>query len=220
MTLLSEDLFINLLDTELQKQILKATDLDFDVVNALKGLLEGNLMTLTKDLDDWNVEELDEGKAIFYKGKNYVPRDEELRRDIVKMFHDHETAEHPGELETYNLVKEHYWWPGLRTFVKGYMKGCMVCQQFQIDCHPSHLAFMPTEGSSSTRPFVYCSMDMITDLPIVDEQDSLLVMVDQGLTKGVILLPCAKTITAKQVATLLLDNLYKQFGLPDKIISD
>ena len=58
------------------------------------------------------------------------------------------------------------------------------------------------------------------DLPVVDGWDSLLVVVDQGLTKGVILLHCAKTITAEQVATLLLDNFYKRFGLPDKIISD
>ena len=38
--------------------------------------------------------------------------------------------------------------------------------------------------------------------------------------KGVILLPCNKTITMKQVAELLLEHLYKQFGLPDKFISD
>ena len=205
-TLLSKDLFVNLLDTELQKQILKATDLDFDIVNILEGLLQGNLTMLTEDLSDWSVEELDKGKAIFYKGKNYVPRDGELRRNIVKMFHDHKTVGHPGELETYNSVREHYWWPGLRTFVKGYVKGCAVCKQFKIDCHPSHLAFMPTEGSHSTRPFAYCSMDMIMDLPIVDGQDSLFVV--------------TRTIMGKQVATLLLDSLYKQFGLPDKIISD
>ena len=35
-----------------------------------------------------------------------------------------------------------------------------------------------------------------------------------------ILLPCNKTITAEQVAKLLLENLYKWFGLPDKFISD
>ena len=63
-------------------------------------------------------------------------------------------------------------------------------------------------------------MDMIMDLPVVNRWDSLLVVVDQGLMKGVILLLCTKIIMAEQVATLLLDNLYKQFGLPDKIISD
>ena len=43
---------------------------------------------------------------------------------------------------------------------------------------------------------------------------------DHGLTKGVILIPCSKTLTADQCAKLLLDNMYKQFGLMDKIIFD
>ena len=63
-------------------------------------------------------------------------------------------------------------------------------------------------------------MDFITDLPLVDSFDSILVVVDQGLTKGVILTPCNKTITAEETGRLLLENLYKRFGLPDKIISD
>jgi transposase InsO family protein len=63
-------------------------------------------------------------------------------------------------------------------------------------------------------------MDLITNLPISSGYDSILVVVDQGLTKGVILLPCTKTITTEGIAKLLLENLYKRFGLPDKIISD
>jgi transposase InsO family protein len=34
------------------------------------------------------------------------------------------------------------------------------------------------------------------------------------------LCPCAKTITWEGTATLLRDNLFKRFGLPDEIISD
>jgi transposase InsO family protein len=47
-----------------------------------------------------------------------------------------------------------------------------------------------------------------------------LVVVDQGLSKGVILVPCNKTLTSEDTARLLLENLYKRFGLPDRIISD
>ena len=50
--------------------------------------------------------------------------------------------------------------------------------------------------------------------------DSILAVVDHGLTKGVILITCNKTLMANQCAKLLLDNVYKQFGLMDKIISD
>jgi hypothetical protein len=63
-------------------------------------------------------------------------------------------------------------------------------------------------------------MDFITDLPLVEGYDSILVVVDQGLLKGVILCPCAKMITWEGTATLLWNNLFKKFGLPDEIISD
>ena len=39
-------------------------------------------------------------------------------------------------------------------------------------------------------------MDLITDLPPVGKYDSILVVVDQGLLKGVILAPCNKTLTS------------------------
>ena len=136
------------------------------------------------------------------------------------MLHDHKTAGHPGEAETLVSVERLYWWPGLRTFVQNYVKGCGVCQQYKINQSPSHPSYMPIAPASTTRPFAHCSMDLITDLPLSDSFDSILVMVDRGLTKGVILLPCNKKITAEQVANLLLENLYKIFGLPNEIILD
>ena len=116
--LLSENMFINLVDVDLQDRIAKAKSYDFDVKNALEMLLEKGLNTLRHDLEDWKLEQHGENNILFYKGKNYIPNDLELRQDIVKMFHDHEMAGHPGELETYNLVKMHFWWPGMRTFVR------------------------------------------------------------------------------------------------------
>jgi hypothetical protein len=76
------------------------------------------------------------------------------------------------------------------------------------------------EGANNTRPFVKCSMDLITDLLLLEGYDSILVMVDRGLSKGVILCPCSKMITWEGIATLLCDNLFKRFGLLDEIISD
>src|ERR1700689_1885989 len=158
--------------------------------------------------------------SCFTRGKNYIPDDLILQRDMVRMFHDHETAGHPGELEMFNSVQTHYWWPGMRLFVKNYVKGCGICQQFKINRNPSHPAFQLIEGARTTRPFAHCSMDLITDLPISNGYDCLLVVVDQGLLKGIILIPCNKTITSEDTGNLLLNNLYKRYGLPDKIISD
>ena len=76
------------------------------------------------------------------------------------------------------------------------------------------------EGAKTTQPFPNCSMDLITDLPPIDDCNSILVVVDRGLMKGVILIPTTKTLTADGTGQLLLDNLYKRFGLPDEILSD
>ena len=161
-----------------------AKDFDFDVKNAISILLKDRPSSIRNDLEDWKLDKNDEKKVLFYKGKAYVPKDQDLQHDIVKLYHDHETPGHPSKLKTYNSVQQQYWWPRLQIFIKNYVKGCGICQQFKIDRNPSHPSFVLVEGAKSTRPFAHCSMDLITDLPIIDGCNSLLVMVDKGLSKG------------------------------------
>ena len=127
MTLLPDNLFLNLLDLTLQDRVLNLGQLD----EFLKAFLIDDPPFGTSD--DWKLELLDGKNTLFYKGRNYVPDDLDLQRDIVKMLHDHEMAGHPGEAETLVSVERLYWWPGLRTFVRNYVKGCGVCQQYKIN---------------------------------------------------------------------------------------
>ena len=219
MIMLPEHLFANLIDVDLQERIASSRDFDFDAAEAIKVLLEKGPTNLQHDMDDWETQEFD-GKNILFIKKELYTENDGLRRDIVRSYHDHLMAGHLGELQTFNAVQEHYWWPGMRTFIKNYVHGCGICQQFKIDRNPSKPAYKPIDGAKSTRPFAHCSMDMITDLPPVDGYDSILVVVDQGNTKGAIFIPTQKTLTADGSGQLLLDNLYKRFGLPDQMISD
>jgi hypothetical protein len=93
------------------------------------------------------------------------------------MYHNHEMAGHLGELETYNGIRQNYWWPGLWTFVKNYVQGCGICQQFKINRSLSNPAYIAIEGANNTRPSAKCSMDLITDLPLVEGYDSILAVV-------------------------------------------
>ena len=209
-TLLPETLFVNLIDLKLQQRIHEMKDIDPSIDPIYLALKQNTPSTLLPDLKNWRMEWIDDNNVLYHKDKLYIPRDIPLCRDILKMFHDHETAGDPGELETYNNVQQHYWWPGLKSFVKNYVQGCGPCQQFKINQSPSHPALMPIKSAKVTRPFTNCSMDLITDLPPIANFDLILVVVDQGLLKGVILIPCTKTLTAEGAAQLLLDNLYKQ----------
>ena len=66
--------------------------------------------------------------------------------------------------------------------------------------------------SHAHQPFQQITMDFITDLPISNGFDSIFIVVDQGLSKGVILMPCNKTITAEETAKQYIDNVFIQYG--------
>ena len=105
------------------------------------------------------------------------------------------------------------------TFVRNYVVGCAVCQQNKVNTHPTTPPLTPIK-SNRGRPFAMITMDFITDLPTSHGYDSILVVVDHGLTKGVILIPCMKTFGALETADALLRNVYRRFRLPDILISD
>jgi hypothetical protein len=105
------------------------------------------------------------------------------------------------------------------TMTNNFVEGCATCQQMKPNTHPMTAPLMPII-SYATRPFQQVTMDFITNLPISNGFDSIFIMVDQGLLKGVILCPCNKTINTKETTKLYIDNVFIQFGLPSIIISD
>ena len=93
------------------------------------------------------------------------------------------------------------------SFVYCFVSGCTLCQQMKVNTHPTVPVLSPLPSICSC-PFQQLSVDLITDLLSSHGCDSLLVMVDHGLSKGVILTPCNKTIDAKGVAKLFFKNIF------------
>ena len=83
--MLPENMFINLLDTDLQGRILNRKELDIDVKNAMEILLQKGPTSPKNNLENWKIEEVDGKRTMFYKEKNYIPKDQELRQDMVKI---------------------------------------------------------------------------------------------------------------------------------------
>lgn len=215
-TMLPKDLFVNLVDSELRKEVLDVTEKDEVVKRALDAINKKGPFPMRSSLNDWRI---DDG-IVLYKDRCYVPPDQKLRRRIVQQYHDSPSTGHPGQFKTLELMRRDYWWPGDSTFVKNYIKGCTPCQQMKVNTHLTTPPLMPIKGPGSRQPFAQISCDFITDLPESETYDSLMVVVDHGLTKGVVIIPCNKSITAMETAELLVKHVYKRFGLPEKFISD
>ena len=129
----STSLTIHLIDTDLQWKIANSNDLNTEAIKAIKLLTGKGPTNLQRDLEDWTTQEFEGKNVLFYQGKNYISKDYELQQEITSQFHNKVSAGHPGEIETLNAIKEHYWWPGMRSFIKNYVKGCGICQQFKIN---------------------------------------------------------------------------------------
>ena len=215
-TLLPEQMFIRSIDTNLWDLIAQTRNQDYVIVDALEALKTHEALPMQSSLSDWKIED----DLVFYKNRCYVPNNKELSRKVVAWYHNSLPVGHPGHLQMMNLIQNNYWWPGMYTFIKNYTDGCAVCQQSKINQHLTSPPLMPVKESLTGRPFAQISVDFITNLPESHRYDLIMIVVDHGLTKGVILCPCNKTITAKGTAELLLNNMYKCLGLPDKAISD
>ena len=214
-TLLPPSLFVNLIDTSLSHRIQSSSASDPLVLQVLQSMDGSISPAFHSHLSDWQYTE----GILTYKGRVYTPPDPSLQQAILICCHNHETAGHPGYLKTCQLVTSEFWWPGLASFVHKYVQGCAVCQQNKSNTHPTIPPLTPIP-STSTQPFQQISCDLITDLPLSGGFDSLLVVVDHGLTKGVILCPTKKIITAEGVANLFFHKVFLCFGLYDKIISN
>ena len=155
--------------------------------------------------------------SLYFKHRLYIP--EPTRHDLVKSLHNSPTEGHEGFFRTLHRMQKDYWWPGMSTFLCKFISGCADCQAAKVNTHPTVPGLSPL-AVENPLPFSSISVDLITGLPDSHRYDSVMVMVDHGLTKGVIYCPCTKNIDSKGVAQLFFTNVFPRFSLHSKVISN
>ena len=203
-----EPAVINALDLTLARHIQSSSTTDPLVLRAIQNLSDDTPLFPRSLLADWTFD----NRHLYYKGRMYIPPP--ARLSLLHSIHSSPLSGHLGRFCTKALIERDFWWPGLSVFVHNFVAGCAVCQQNTARTHPVVPPLSPIKSSSSL-PFKQLSIDLITDLPLSHGHDSLMVVVDHGLTKGVILAPCSKTIDANGIAQLFFDYIFKRFGLHD-----
>ena len=101
--------------------------------------------------------------------------------------------------------------------VHQYVEGCVICQSTKNNTHPTMVPLQPMKILD--RSFGTITMDFITNLPKSNGYDSLHVVTNR-FTKTIVITPCLKTIDSDRIAKILLENTWRQYRLPNKIILD
>jgi RNase H-like domain found in reverse transcriptase/Integrase zinc binding domain len=162
-----------------------------------------------------------ESDSAWYHGSTLVVvEDNDLRREVSSLYHDHCLAGHPGISKTLDLLTWDYWWPTVKDFVTSYIKGCAVCQSSKANTVRPRAPPFPITPVTEAMPFEAVAMDLITDLPVSEGFDAIFTITDHDVTKATVFIPCNKTIDALNAAQLYTRHVFPYYGAPKKIISD
>jgi len=139
----------------------------------------------------------DETGYLHLNGRMYVPKADDLRLRVLRYKHDHPLLGHFGQNHTLELIHREYTWPGIRTYVKDYVKSCTACARAKT---PRHRPYgMLTQLPVPDRPWNSISMDFIKQLPSSSGFTAILVVIDR-LSKQAIFIPTHDTITSPELA--------------------
>ena len=75
----------------------------------------------------WQIE----GELVLKEEKVYVPKDEELRAEVIQLHHDVLAVGHRGRWKIVELVTRNYWWPGITRDVRKYIEECDLYQRMK-----------------------------------------------------------------------------------------
>ena len=173
---------------------------------------QSKLKTLDSDSDFTYV-----GQLLLFRNRLYVPDIDDCRLFVLRSCHDSPTAGHFGSARTLELVKRNYWWPGVTSYVKNYVHSCDTCARAKTSRKKPDGLLQPLPVPS--HPFASVGLDFITDLPLSDGSNCILVFVDR-LTKTGHFVPCHGPPDAESTAHLFLSTIVRLYGVPDQIISD
>lgn len=198
-----------------------------DAVSLVNQLLESNRQAPElEDLREKASKEADRTWQIhdgllLRNGKLVVPdtqwNGQPIRTALIREAHDQKSVGHAGRGKTSQLLKDRYYWNGLGGQVAQYIRNCHICRRSHVPRDKTPGLLQPL--SIPERPWQHITVDFKSFPTSKNGYDMIVVFVDR-LSKRAVSIPCYKTVTAKDLATIFLVHIYRYYGAPESVVSD
>jgi hypothetical protein len=116
--------------------------------------------------------------VIWFKDRIVVPKDAEVRQQILGEAHLSRYSIHPGSTKMYQDLKQHYWWTKMKIEIARYVAKCDTCRCVKA----IHMKVVGPLQSLSIPTWKWedINMDFIVGLPKIGEGfDSIWVIIDR-----------------------------------------
>ena len=193
------------------EKIKKARSKDKDVVKIVEEMKKAGVKEVWGN--EWQVE----GELILKERKVYVPKETELRAEIIQLHHNVLMAGHRGKWKTVELVTRNYWWPGVTRDIERYIEEYNLCQRMKN--RTEEVVGKLRLSKVPEKPWTHLTVDFIMKLPIVAGKDTILVVCDR-LSKMIHFVATMEETSVEGLARLFRDNMWKLHELPESVVSD
>ena len=103
-------------EVDLLEEVRKSKVKDDEVVKAVKEMKQAKVKMLRDK--EWR-----EVNSVMYKEeKVYIPKDDKLRAETIRLHHDTPVGGHGEQWKTVELVTRNFWWPGVIKEIKQYVE--------------------------------------------------------------------------------------------------
>jgi hypothetical protein len=119
----------------------------------------------------------DDQGIIWFNNRIVVPRNDEVRQQILDEAHLSRYSIHPGSTKMYQVLKQHYWWMKMKIKIARFVAICDTCRRVKA-------IHMKTAGPLQSLPIPTwkwedITMDFIVGLPRTTKGfDSIWVIID------------------------------------------
>jgi hypothetical protein len=155
---------------------------------------------------------------VWFNNRIVVPKNDEVRQQILDEAHLSRYSIHPGSTKMYQDLKQHYWWTKMKIEIARYVARCDTCRRVKA-------ILMKTAGPLQSLPIPTwkwedISMDFIVGLPRTAKGfDSIWVIVDR-LTKIAHFLPVKTSYPVLTYAQVYIACILSLHGIPKTIVLD
>ena len=141
-----------------------------------------------------------------------------MRPEVLYQLHDSPlSGGHFATEKTLSRIKQRFWWPGLRASVGQYVARCPRCAARSTAGRDRRASLHQMEAKA---PFRIIAADILGPVTLARRSQARYILVISDLfTKYVVAVPL-KDMTAKTVATAIVEEWILKFGAPDSLHTD
>jgi RNase H-like domain found in reverse transcriptase/Reverse transcriptase (RNA-dependent DNA polymerase)/Integrase zinc binding domain len=159
---------------------------------------------------------LDDG-LLLYQDRLVIPDENGIRARLIKEVHSPITCGHPGIRRTEKVLLPRFYWRGMRNDISTFVNNCALCK---LTTTPKDkIPGLLKPGMIADHCWQHISMDFLKVPRAKTGENSIFVVVDR-LGKRPISIPCTDKATAKDVAWMFIERVWRYYGAPLTITSD